>query len=35
MEENADNEIFSNELKKQAGYGKDGEKDLMAQLLIL
>lgn len=35
MEENADNEIFSNELKKQAGYGKDGEKDLMVLLLIL
>lgn len=35
MEENADNEIFSNELKKQAGYGKMVKKDLMAQLLIL
>ena len=41
MEENADNEIFSNELKKQAGYGKDGEKgfdgavaNLMMQMYI-
>ena len=26
MEDNADSEIYSNELKKQAGFGKDGEK---------
>ena len=26
MENNADSEIYSNELKKQAGFGKDGEK---------
>ena len=26
MEDNADSEIYSNELKKQAGFGKDGER---------
>ena len=26
IEDNADSEIYSNELKKQAGFGKDGEK---------
>ena len=26
MDDNADSEIYSNELKKQAGFGKDGEK---------
>ena len=33
MEDNADSEIYSNELKKQAGFGKDGrrKKDLMVQ----
>ena len=27
MENNADSEIYSNELKKQAGFGKEGEKE--------
>ena len=32
MEDNADSEIYSNELKKQAGFGKDGEKVHIAKL---
>lgn len=42
IEDNADSEIYSNELKKQAGFGKDGEKgfdgaitNLMMQTFIL
>ena len=29
MEDNADSELYSNELKKQAGFGKDGEKGFL------
>ena len=33
MEDNADSEIYSNELKKQAGFGKDGEDVYKRQVL--